>query len=134
MLYYGLVSTHTIQQNGNRYLQLQIVGGREYMSALEITKENFQKEVLESEKPVLIDFWATWCGPCQAVGPIVEEIAEERSEVKVCKVNVDEQPELAVKFRVMSIPTLILVKGGVEADRAVGARPKEEILAFLGLK
>lgn len=104
------------------------------MSALTITKENFQKEVLESEKPVLIDFWATWCGPCQAVGPIVEEIAEEKSEVKVCKINVDEQPELAVKFRVMSIPTLILVKEGVEADRAVGARPKEEILAFLGLK
>lgn len=104
------------------------------MSALTITKENFQKEVLESEKPVLIDFWATWCGPCQAVGPIVEEIAEEKSEVKVCKINVDEQPELTVKFRVMSIPTLILVKEGVEADRAVGSRSKGEILAFLGLK
>ena len=104
------------------------------MSVINLTTENFEEEVLNAKEPVLVDFWATWCGPCQAVGPIVEKIAEERSEVKVCKVNVDEQPELAVKFRVMSIPTLILVKGGVEADRAVGARPKEEILAFLGLK
>ena len=102
--------------------------------ALEITDQSFQEVVLNSDKPVLVDFWAVWCGPCRMLGPIVEEIAEEKSEVKVCKVNVDEQPELAVKFRVMSIPTLILVKDGVEADRAVGSRSKGEILAFLGLK
>ena len=104
------------------------------MAALTITTDNFQSEVLESDKPVLIDFWATWCGPCQAVGPIIEEIAEERTEIKVGKVNVDDYPELAARFRVMSIPTLILVKDGVEADRAVGSRSKGEILAFLGLK
>lgn len=103
------------------------------MSALTITNDNFQSEVLESDKPVLIDFWATWCGPCQAVGPIIEEIAAEKTEIKVGKINVDDYPELAAKFRVMSIPTLILVKNGVEADRAVGARPKEQILAFAGL-
>ena len=103
------------------------------MAALTITTDNLQSEVLESDKPVLIDFWATWCGPCQAVGPIIEEIAEERTEIKVGKVNVDDYPELAARFRVMSIPTMILVKNGVEADRAVGARPKGEILAFVGL-
>ena len=103
------------------------------MSALTITNDNFQSEVLESDKPVLIDFWAAWCGPCQAVGPIIEEIAEEKTEIKVGKINGDDYPELAAKFRVMSIPTMILVKNGVEADRAVGARQKEQILAFAGL-
>lgn len=102
------------------------------MSALAITKDNFQEEVMNSKKPVLLDFWAGWCGPCRMVGPIVDEIAEERSDVKVCKVNVEEQRELAAAFRVMSIPTLVVVKEGKIVNRALGARPKDQILALLG--
>ena len=102
------------------------------MSALAITKDNFQEEVMNSKKPVLLDFWAGWCGPCRMVGPIVDEIAEERSDVKVCKVNVEEQRELAAAFKVMSIPTLVVVKEGKIVNRALGARPKDQILALLG--
>ncbi|MBQ3200625.1 MAG: thioredoxin [Clostridia bacterium] len=101
------------------------------MSALNINKNNFNEEVLNSEKPVLLDFWAPWCGPCRMVVPLVEEIAEERQDIKVGKVNVDEEPELARQFRVMSIPTLVVVKEGKAVKRSVGAKPKEEILEMV---
>ena len=101
------------------------------MSVITVTKDNFRKEVLESSKPVLIDFWASWCGPCRMLSPIVDTIGEERSDVKVCKVNVDEQYELASKFNVSSIPTLVVMKGGKRVNQSVGVRPKEAILAML---
>ena len=101
------------------------------MSALSITKNNFQEEVINSKKPVLLGFWASWCGHCRMVSPIVDEIAQERPDVKVCKVNVEEQRELAAAFKVMSIPTLVVMKGGKIINRALGARPKEQILELL---
>ena len=101
------------------------------MSAIDINKNNFHNEVLNSDKPVLLDFWAPWCGPCRMVVPIVEEIARERSDIKVGKVNVDEQPELASQFGVMSIPTLLVLKDGKVVNQAMGARPKNAILAML---
>ena len=101
------------------------------MSVITITKENFQQEVLASDKPVLLDFWASWCGPCRMVSPIVDEIAEEREDIKVGKVNVDEESELAARFRVMSIPTLVVMKDGEIVNQSVGARPKAQILAML---
>ena len=100
------------------------------MAALHLTKENFKKEVLESDVPVLVDFWATWCGPCQMVGPIIEEIAGEVTDA-ICKVDVDENPELAKEYRVMSIPTLMVFKNGEAVKREVGAKPKDEILDML---
>ena len=101
------------------------------MSVLHIPKENFNAEVVNSDRPVLLDFWATWCGPCRMVGPLVEEIAAEYPEIKVGKVNVDEQPELAAQFQIMSIPTLMVVKNGKITQRVVGARPKAQILALV---
>ncbi len=101
------------------------------MSAIHVNKNNFNQEVLNSDKPVLLDFWASWCGPCRMVSPIVDEIAAERSDIKVCKINVDEQPELAARFGVMSIPTLVVMKNGKVINQAVGARPKAQILAML---
>ena len=101
------------------------------MSAININKNNFRNEVLDSEKPVLLDFWAPWCGPCRMVSPIVDEIAAERGDIKVGKVNVDEERELAAQFGVMSIPTLVVMKGGKVTNQMVGARPKSQILAML---
>lgn len=101
------------------------------MSAINIHKENFRQEILESDKPVLIDFWAGWCGPCRMVLPLVEQIAQDREDIKVCKINVDEQPELAAKFDVMTIPTLVVMVDGKEWNRASGARPREAIEALL---
>lgn len=102
------------------------------MSTLKITKENYLKEVMKSDKPVLLDFWASWCGPCRMVGPIIDEIAgETQHTAKVGKVNIDEEQELAQLFKVMSIPTLIVVKDGKVVQSAVGARPKQQILSML---
>ena len=102
------------------------------MAVITITKENFETEVLKSAQPVLLDFWAAWCGPCRMLSPIVDEVAEERTDVKVGKVNVDEQPELAGQFGVMSIPTLLVFENGKLVNRAVGARPKSGVLSLLG--
>ena len=101
------------------------------MSAISVNKNNYGQEDLNSDKPVLLDFWASWCGPCRMVSPIVDEIAAERSDIKVCKINVDEQPELAARFGVMSIPTLVVMKNGKVINQTVGARPKAQILAML---
>lgn len=101
------------------------------MSVIKINKENFSKEVLNSDRTVLLDFYADWCGPCRMVGPIVNEIADSRNDVKVGKINVDEEPELAAKFQVVSIPMLAVIKDGKIVNQAVGYRPKEQIEAML---
>ena len=101
------------------------------MSALAINQYNFEQEVLNSDKTVLLDFWASWCGPCRMVSPIVDQIAKECPEIKVGKINVDEQPELAAAFRVMSIPSLFVMKKGKIVNSAIGARPKQQILKML---
>lgn len=101
------------------------------MSAVNVNQSNFQEEVLQSEKPVLLDFWASWCGPCRMVLPIVEEIARENPDIKVCKINVDEEQELANQFNVISIPSLFVIKNGEIVNRSVGAKSKEQILEMV---
>lgn len=102
------------------------------MTIQHITKDNFQTEVLNSEQTVLLDFWAPWCVPCRMLAPVLEEVAEERPDVKVCKVNIDEEYDLAVRYRIASIPTLLVMDGGQVEEKLVGARPKDEILELLG--
>ena len=101
------------------------------MAVIKITQDNFEAEVLKSDKPVLLDFWATWCMPCQMLSPVIDQIADEQPSIKVGKVNIDEEPGLAASFGVMSIPTLVVMKGGKVANKMVGARPKSQILAML---
>ena len=101
------------------------------MAIVHLTEETFKTDVLESKGIVLVDFWATWCGPCRMVGPVLEEIAEEHSDIKVGKINVDEEQELAAQFQIMSIPTLMVVKDGKITEKTMGARPKAQILSML---
>lgn len=101
------------------------------MSVTVVNNDNFKKEVLDSDKPVLVDFWAAWCGPCRMLSPTVDEIAKEHSEIKVCKINVDEEGELAAKFGIMSIPTLVVFKNGQIHRQAAGVRPKDAILKMI---
>ena len=101
------------------------------MSVIAITNANFEQEVLKSDKPVLVDFWASWCGPCKMLLPIIEEVSAEQTAVKICKINVDEQMELARQFRVMSIPTLIMFENGEIKKKTMGYMPKEELLEFM---
>ena len=99
--------------------------------SIAVTAKTFEQEVLHSDKPVLVDFWATWCGPCRMVGPILEQIAEERTDIKVVKIDVDQEPELASQFGIMSIPTMMVFKDGQITQRSMGALPKDRILALL---
>ena len=101
------------------------------MSVIHINKENYNDEVVNSTKPVLLDFFATWCGPCQALSPILDEIAGERDDVKICKIDVDENKDLARKYRVMSVPTLVVIKNGEIVHRSSGGRSKDEVLELL---
>lgn len=101
------------------------------MAALHVTTDSFEREVLHSEKPVLVDFWAAWCGPCQMLLPVIEGLADEVTDAKICKVNVDEQPELAERYGVMTIPTLIVFKGGEVANKSIGVISKEQILDLI---
>ena len=101
------------------------------MSAIHVTKENFQKEVLQSEKPVLLDFFAHWCGPCRMLGPVLDEIAQERSDIKVVKVDVDQEPELAAQYQVVSIPSVFVIQNGQIIAQSLGAKPKPQLLSML---
>lgn len=102
------------------------------MEITHVTKDTFEQEVLKSDKPVLVDFWATWCGPCQMLAPILQDVANEVEDVKICKINIDEEMELATKYRVMSIPTLLLFKNGEVSDTSIGLIGKDQVLKFIG--
>ena len=101
------------------------------MKEIELTFDNFEEEVLQSDKPVLVDFWATWCGPCRMLGPVIAQIADEREDIKVCKINVDDAPQLAQQFNITGIPTVLVFKNGLLAEKSVGFRPKQQILDLI---
>lgn len=122
-----IVQVVSVGQHNNRWA----IQGFLKQMGISVNKNNFNQEVLNSDKPVLMDFWAPWCGPCRMVVPLVEEIAKERSDIKVVKINVDEEQELAMQFGVMSIPTLVVMKNGKIVNQVTGARPKAQILAML---
>lgn len=127
-----LIINHMLKSQQDSLISAQNENIKEdKMSVLEITSNNFEKEVLESEKTVLVDFYADWCGPCKMLSPIVEQVAEENENIKVCRVNIDEEQDLAVEYGIMSIPTLVVIKNGEEEKRSVGVVEKEEIVEMV---
>lgn len=126
---YSVNEENLVNNNINsNYLEDSGEEKEENMSVIEITSENFEEEVINSDRTVIIDFWAEWCGPCQIMSPIIEEIAEEKTDLKVCKVNIDNEIEIATKYSIVAIPTIVIIKNGEVLDTLVGVREKEEIL------
>lgn len=115
------------------YMDCREKKGRIDMAVIHVDNSSFEKEVLQSETPVLVDFWAPWCGPCKMLGPIIDEIAENIEHVKICKINTDEADQIAIRYRVMSIPTLMLFKAGQPVSTSVGLKTKSEILQFINV-
>lgn len=124
----GLIVVNTVLNKQTKNIMQEQNVKEEKMSVLDVTSQNFEEEVLKSEKPVLVDFYADWCGPCKMLSPIVDEVANEKEDIKVCRINIDEEQDVAVEYGIMSIPTLVVIKNGEEAKRSVGVIGKTDIL------